>query len=67
MNQNGMPANDRPAGASPQGRSFRPELARETENVFRRGGSESLDDYLNNINAYLTDAKKWLKKLMQSR
>ncbi len=60
MNQDGMPANDRPAGAAPQGRSFRPELARETEDVFRRGGSESLDDYLKNINAYLTDLNRRL-------
>ncbi len=60
MNQDGLPANDRPAGASPQGRVFRPELAREAEDVFRRGGSESLDDYLKNINAYLTDLNRRL-------
>lgn len=42
-------------GASAQSRSFRPELARETENVLRRSSEESLDDYLKNINSYLQD------------
>ena len=54
MNHDGMPGRYR-QGASAQGRSFRPEMARETENVLRRSSEESLEDYLKNINSYLND------------
>ncbi|MBQ6066433.1 MAG: hypothetical protein IJK89_06390 [Clostridia bacterium] len=55
MNNDGISGSNNGNGAPVQNRPFGEEMARETERVFRRAGGEPLDEYLRNINSYLTD------------
>ncbi|MBQ6118729.1 MAG: hypothetical protein IJK98_05820 [Clostridia bacterium] len=54
MNNDGLNGQFQQGASAPE-RAFRPEMARETENVLRRSSEESLDNYLKNINTYLKD------------
>ena len=54
MDNNGMPGRVR-QGASANENAFRPDMAREAEDVLRRSGNESLEDYLKNVDTYLRD------------
>lgn len=55
MNNDGIPGSNNGTGTPAQDRRFGEEMSRETERVFRRVDGETLDEYLHNINSYLTD------------
>ena len=55
MSNDGIPGNNNGYDAPAQDRRFGEQMTRETERVFRRVDGETLDEYLHNINSYLTD------------
>ena len=55
MNNDGISGNNKGYDAPAQDRRFGEQMTRETERVFRRMDGETLDEYLHNINSYLTD------------